>query len=225
MSTAERVDTNTFGREVANGTTVRLFQSALSKSETNVNGVWKILRNLDADDAWRRFRLPEEDGQTLYTYTAADFRRFLEGPRPKGCETPIDLLRKMVRDTPAWPIFEKLIRGEPGNPTGANQYTSGKNDNITLSSDLDEPAVLPLTKKAPTGTSVNYALSRLEKNKPELYAEVIAGKISPNAAMVKAGYREKAITIPAVPAIAARRLAKHFDVRELIAELSRYIHD
>ncbi len=229
MESVSQVDPKVFGQEVANGTTVRLLQSSLSKSETNVSGVWKIFRNLDKDNAWMRFRFPDEDGAKLYIYSASDFRRFIESPWPNGCNTSIDLLRRMVRDTPAWPAFERLIRGEPGNPTGANQHSAGNSDNVTDSSDAKDPATVPVSKKqAPTGNSVNYAMSRLEKKKPELYADVVAGKISPNAAMVQAGFRKKSMTVPAIPADAARVLARNFtgdQLGELIDELQKLLDD
>ena len=47
------------------------------------------------------------------------------------------------------------------------------------------------------GTSRAYALRRLHRDAPELYAEVVAGRISPHGAMVKAGYRAKRFTIRA----------------------------
>jgi hypothetical protein len=51
--------------------------------------------------------------------------------------------------------------------------------------------------KAPTGTSQSAALRRLRNNKPELHARVLAGELSPHAAMVQAGYRPRTITIRA----------------------------
>ncbi|MBU6429925.1 MAG: hypothetical protein KGR26_13005, partial [Cyanobacteria bacterium REEB65] len=75
-----------------------------------------------------------------------------------------------------------------------------------------------------TGTSVSYALRRLERNRPDLLDQVKTGDLTPNGAMVKAGFKAHSITIPDEPVTAARRLLRHFQgerLRTLIEELAR----
>lgn len=45
------------------------------------------------------------------------------------------------------------------------------------------------------GTSRAYTLSRLRREQPKLFADVDAGKLSANAAAIKAGWRKKPTTI------------------------------
>jgi hypothetical protein len=77
------------------------------------------------------------------------------------------------------------------------QSTKIKNNNIMV-----DPAV--------QGTSKAYQIERLKKEKPELYQKVKEKKLSANAAMIEAGFREKAITVPLNVKKAAKVLKKHF---------------
>jgi len=60
------------------------------------------------------------------------------------------------------------------------------------------------------GNSEQYALRKLRKSAPELHARVLAGELSGHAAMVQAGFRKPTLIIPADPAGAGRKLARHF---------------
>ena len=86
-----------------------------------------------------------------------------------------------------------------GNPTGNNQYTvkTGTVDNVN-------------TSTRPGGNSPSYALRRLRKNRPDLHARVLANELSPNGAMVEAGFRERTVQIPLDVTRAARALRRHF---------------
>ena len=73
------------------------------------------------------------------------------------------------------------------------------------------------------GTSATYALRRLQRDRPDLADRVVEGELSANAAMIKAGFRTKTITIPIDPERAARSIKRHFDaqqVRELVKLLN-----
>jgi hypothetical protein len=60
------------------------------------------------------------------------------------------------------------------------------------------------------GNTASAALRRLRKDRPELHQQVIAGELSPHAAMLNAGFREKKIQISLDPVKAAESLRKHF---------------
>lgn len=84
---------------------------------------------------------------------------------------------------------------------GTNQYTEGVNNVNTLD--------------RPQGNSADYALRKLRHDAPELHERVIAGELSPHAAMVQAGYRKKTYQIPADAEDAAIVLLKKFNADEL----------
>lgn len=86
-------------------------------------------------------------------------------------------------------------------------------DNINNSDDLARP----------DGTSKRAALRRLRQSAPELHADVLADRLSAHAAMVKAGFRQKTVSVPVTrPEAVARALLKYMsadDIAKLIAAL------
>ena len=43
------------------------------------------------------------------------------------------------------------------------------------------------------GTSSRYAIAKLRKDRPDIHARVLNGELTPNAGMVEAGFRKKAV--------------------------------
>jgi hypothetical protein len=95
---------------------------------------------------------------------------------------------------------------ENQRPVGVNQHSEGVDNVNTL---------------RPAGNTQAAALRRLRKDAPELHADVLAGRISPHAAMIKAGFRRHTMTIRADdPESAARTLSKlPRETRHRLAEL------
>lgn len=204
-----------FAQLVDNGTQVLMLQTALSKSESNATTIPRLIKQMDREGHWRQFAMPNEC-ETVFEWNAADFRRFIESPRPAGCQTPLHLLERMLRGTDAWEIFLELTRGDPGAPIG-NQNSAGQDqetnrDDITVCQPPRD-----YSREAPTGTSVSYALRRLRVNRPDLYELVKTGEMTANAAMVIAGFREQRVTVPIDPMKVAPCLARHFNLDQLRA--------
>lgn len=112
---------------------------------------------------------------------------------------------------------QKLIQGELKRPPGGNNNPLGNNQHTKKEVNLDN--IQDDKIKAPTGTSRAAGLRRLEKDRPDLLAEVIAGKMAVNGAMVEAGFRKKTVSIPVdVKAIAAklRRALSQDQIQQLI---------
>jgi hypothetical protein len=96
---------------------------------------------------------------------------------------------------------------EQQRPVGANQHSEGVNNINTR----------------PQGTSEAQALRRLRRDRPDLHAEVLAGSISPHAAMVLAGFRRRTGTVRYDDAeSAARTLRKHMP-REALLRLAELL--
>ena len=90
-------------------------------------------------------------------------------------------------------LRELVVAGRGGD--NGNRYTkkddSSNADNISIAKDLfvdPEPA----KKKADAGTSRAYTLTRLKKERPDLFDRVCAKELSANAAAIEAGWRKKA---------------------------------
>ena len=101
-----------------------------------------------------------------------------------------------------------------GNPTGANQH-SGNANNVSNSTKQDLFAEQESSPKRKTehGNRKDYTLSRLKREAPALFEEVKAGRMTANAAAVKAGFRRSMRTIPVdTPDAAIRALLRVFTV-------------
>lgn len=94
-------------------------QCALSKTDTNISAVVKSIGVVIRDGCWRQW---VDHAGKVVRWNAADFRLFLTSKRPEGCETPIHVLERILRDTDVWEAFQGLIRGERGAPEGHAAY-------------------------------------------------------------------------------------------------------
>jgi hypothetical protein len=209
-----------------NALKISMLQSSLSGLNSDLSTTPTLIKTIIEGECWRTFKFPEKP---IIRWNAADFRRFVEAKRPEGCETPLHVLEKALQGTDAWELFDDLTRGEQGSGPGGNNplglggkshKTIDDRDNITVinhdpsiipfSPSVPEPRVRDYDREAPTGTSVSYALRRLKTQRPDLHEKVQAKELSPNAAMVEAGFRKPSITLPIDPEAAVRLVVKHF---------------
>lgn len=65
------------------------------------------------------------------------------------------------------------------------------------------------------GRGSEYTLARLRRDNPELAELVEQGELSANAAAIKAGFRERTISIPINVEKAARAIQRHFTASEI----------
>jgi hypothetical protein len=206
---------------------VKMLQGALSGADGDLKVIPGLVRGVIAEGCWREWT--DSRGQH-FRWGPADFRRFLEDPRPRGCATPIHVVEKVLRGTDVWEEFQALVRGTPGGArpdqprTDDGTFMGRNRDNITVA-EGDPPAVIPMGKpkrdysrEAPTGTSVSYALRVLGEKRPDLFEQVKAGKLSAHRAMVVGGFRLPKVTIALDPPRAAAALRRHF-TPEALAEL------
>lgn len=102
-------------------------------------------------------------------------RRPVSARLVEGLESSIDDLRVFCRKHPE---VLALVNAEvlPLKPNGGDRKSADyQGDNITLN----------------RGTNPTYALKRLKRDRPDLFARVVAGDLSPHAAAVEAGFRRR----------------------------------
>ena len=75
-------------------------------------------------------------------------------------------------------------------------------------------------KEATAGNSRSYTVSRLQREAPELFAQVVAGTLSANAAAIQAGFRKKPTPLELLRAIWAK--ASNTDRETFIQEIARH---
>jgi hypothetical protein len=170
------------------------------KGDQWLSNVPGLLKRLIKEDLWRR-RTIEATGEIV------EFDRFVDlvtAPPLEGLGTTVDLLRRVCSgDIEAAARLEDALQEQPGAPAG--------NRNAAKTTDNNINNCFSTERESPTGTSRAAALRKLRKSAPELHAQVIAGELSPHAAMVQAGFRKPMLSIPADPDGAAAALRRNCD--------------
>jgi hypothetical protein len=116
-------------------------------------------------------------------------------------------MKKIVADDP---VASDLLDQAIQQPLGTNQHGEGL-DNIQT--------------QAPSGTSREAGLRRLRKDRPDLHAEVLAGTLSTHAAMIKAGFRQRKISVPLTTAADAAKALRRNMAPEQVKELAKLLAD
>ncbi len=169
--------------------------SALRRGGSALGSVPGLLKQILADEGWREF-ITQRDELVRHER----FEDFVTAAPLRGLGADLDLVRRIVsRDAEAEDLLTRATRGVQGRRTDLV-------DNINEVS-------------RPDGTSREQALRSLRKNAPELHSRVLAGELSPHAAMVEAGLRPQTFTIRITsPEIIARTLRKQLppDVLEAV---------
>jgi hypothetical protein len=125
------------------------------------------------------------------------------GEDPKNVESVIK------HDAEALSMYREAMVEKPGKRAKANSYIT---NNVSNKQEPD------------AGNSRAYSIDRVKREAPELAADVLSGKMSPNAALVKAGIREnRQIYIPREPKAAAEKLKEAFG-EAFISKLIKYLN-
>ncbi len=184
-------------------TIVGSLSEAMASGETGLRYVPALLLRVINEDMWQE-RVIARTGQIAQFKS---FREFVEAQPLEGLGADIPTIKRLCADNPA--ALDALDRVMQGRQGGRPSKTV---NNINTQSE-----------ERPQGTSAAYALRKLRTDAPELHERVIAGDLSPHAAMLEAGFRRKTIQVPADPAGAARALLRKFtadEVQQIVAILS-----
>jgi hypothetical protein len=153
----------------ANNVLVETLGSSLRSGGSALDAVPDLLKRVLVEESWRSFKTRR--GELVEHGRFVDF---VTTEPLAGLGSSVDLVRRIVSgDTQAVDLLDRALQNEPSVHAGNN--IPGR----------------------PEGTSADKALRRLRKDAPALHAEVLAGALSPHAAMVKAGFRHRTFTVPA----------------------------
>ena len=153
----------------ANGSLIDSLGSMLSNGGSSLRIVPDLLRRVLLEDAWREF-----ETKLGVVSRPMTFEEFVVTPPLRGLGASVALVRRIVADDiEVTDLLDQALR----QPVGANV---GSN-NITTRGE---------------GTTRAQALRRLRDQQPALHTAVLAGELSPHAAMVQAGYRPRTVTVP-----------------------------
>ncbi|MGI8406029.1 MAG: hypothetical protein ACR2OE_14925 [Thermomicrobiales bacterium] len=196
---------------------IEALQTATHSADFGLDNLPSLLTTVITEDRWqvRWVRSLKRE------VTFASFADFATARTPAGLGTSIEMLKRMCRDNrTALDALDKTTAGTDGAPIG-NQNAFRKKttvDNVHIAKN----------RISPTGNATDTALRRLRKDSPSLHARVLAGELSPHAAMIEAGFRTRTVSIRIDPESAARSIVTHFDpdqVSELIACLYEEIRN
>lgn len=175
---------------VRNGEVVEAIQSSIIHGKHYLNNMPELIKAALEGAMWRERVIP----QTGEVVKFDRFEQFVAAPPLSGLGVDIDMVKRICRDdTEALDLL----------------------DQATLHQGLRSDLHNNVMEVKVQGNSEEYALRRLRKHAPELHQKVIAGEMSPHAAMITAGFRKQTLTIPVDPQRAARIIARHFPPEQL----------
>jgi hypothetical protein len=162
---------------------------SMQSGETGLRYVPKLLIRVINEDMWRD-RVIVKTGERVGFKT---FKEFVEANPLEGLGADLDTLKRLCGGEPA--AIDAL-------------------DRVTQRTSADNQPIDNIQELAPTGTSAARALRKLRADAPELHQRVIAGELSPHAAMVEAGFRRKMFQIPSDIDGAIAAIQRHFTEEE-----------
>lgn len=186
-----------------NAALVEALGSALREGEHGLKTGPALLVRVLREESWRSFVTQRGD-----EVEHQRFEQFVTTPPLKGLganmrliEKLIDSLEKPDERAQAQNLLDAALQRRHGGDR-RSEGSGFKLDNIQLEKEAG----------APSGTSREAGLRRLRKDRPDLHAEVLAGRLSTHAAMVTAGFRRRKISIPVgAPADAAKVLRRNLE--------------
>lgn len=176
----------------ARGSDVAALIDTLRRGGSALESVPHQIKQILRDETWRHF-VTRLGKEVRHEW----FAYFVTTPPLRGLGTSPSLVERVIEHDPeALQMFRQAMKGT---------------NNISTKS-----------RTTRHGTRRDYALERLERDAPELHAEVLAGRLSAHAAMVKAGFRPRTFSVRPEPKSAARTLRKYMTADQL-AELVRLL--
>jgi hypothetical protein len=148
------------------------------------------LKQVIKEGAWQQYALPHSTA--VHSYQS--FREFVED----WLHISIDDLKAICTSRADYEALD-LIDKETTITHGGDR---SKDNNVMLAPDTTQ------------GNSNTYALRKLRKDRPDLHTKVLAGKLSPHAAMIQAGFRQRQITVVLDPIRVAGAINRHFNEQQ-----------
>jgi len=184
------------------GDIIQSLQRELIHGGHTLKAIPETISVIAEKDLWRE-RIEPQTGEAV---TFESFEEFVTAPPLEGLGSSVRQLKHLCQDDKeALDWIDKATVGKPGGDRRSQEYKTNVN-NINN----DSP------RKSPVGTSAAAAIRKLRKDRPDLHERVIAGEISPHAAMVEAGFRKKTFVVPEdLPSLARALLKKRIDPDEL----------
>jgi hypothetical protein len=171
-----------------------IVSAAIRAAASGKNDFVLAVETVLATESWRSYVTP-----TGEEFQHASFKHFVEAKPNAGLGLSVQTFVGLLEDTNVPEVAQRVrvavLDGLPeANPNGTNRFS------------------LSGTKATSGQPDSGYVVSRLKRDDPQLAAQVVEGKLTPNAAAVKAGIRHKYARIRTDdPQRAVAKLLEHYD--------------
>jgi len=155
------------GRLLRNSMLCQSLDKSLRQGEMGIGSTCDFIKAVIREKSWEKRTI-----RTGELITLSSLRELITKPPLEGYGEKIEDVERMIANDPeALADFREAMKGEPGRPKAGTIRCESQ----------------PISKG--TGNKA-YTLSRLKRETPELFASVVRGELSANAAAVKAGWRK-----------------------------------
>jgi hypothetical protein len=186
---------------VHNGQLVDGLRVAIAHTD-GLDLVPEILRRVLEENAWRE-RIEQRTGET---FGFASFPEFVAARPLDGLGIAISDLEAILKVRDEHDVLRRLheaCKGKPG-PKGDGNSVDNRHET------------------RPAGTTRARALTRLHRDRPDLYQRVLDGDLSANRAAIEAGFRRPTASVPIdSPEAAIQALLRKFSAKQLRAALEK----
>ena len=181
--------------EIEKGQLCDSVMSAIHHGLGNLETIPALLRRIIENKAWECRQVKMRGVVQL-----ANLRELITKEPMEGWGENPERIEALIRDdVEVLAMWREAMKGQEGGDTTCNIVTGAK---VT------------------TGNSRSYTVSRLQREAPELFAQVVAGTLSANAAAIQAGFRKKPTPLELLRAIWAK--ASNTDRETFIQEIARH---
>jgi hypothetical protein len=145
--------------------------SALSRGESSLSRFPSLLQRIIEEKAWENRKV-----QLRGIVTLKSLRELITLPPMEGWAEDPKKIEALIKDEPeVLAMFRDAMKGKAGRP---KKHEKESPNNIKV-----------LNEEPQAGTSRAYTVSRLQRERPDLFQQVCEKKISANAAAIQAGFR------------------------------------
>jgi hypothetical protein len=161
-----------------------------------------LIKRIVADDLWRAFYVEGTGAEVKYDR----FIDFVTTKPLEGLGVDLKLIQRLCADDKD--ALNAIYIATQGKQGGDHTSEQSKVSNRNLA-------------RTEKGTTSQYALRKLRKDRPDLHKKVLADELSPHAAMVKAGFRPKTFTVVHETKACAETLKRKFTAKQLQVIIAR----
>ena len=174
--------------------------SAIHHGLGNLETIPALLRRIIENRAWECRQVKMRGVVQL-----ANLRELITKEPMEGWgENPERIEGLIKHDPEVLVLWREAMKGKQGGDRRSD--VAIKDDNVILD-------------KANQGNSRSYTVSRLQREAPELFTQVVAGTLSANAAAIQAGFRKKPTALEML--LKAWKVATDDDRRLFLLEINK----